>query len=291
MKIGVLLDKCDTFYKVARKQEDLAILTSNIGNYVHFSNSDRFGISYHKNIHPGNPRGIYGFTLTPSKLEAIVENNHEAFYDYGTSKYIYIFSVTGNILDMDNINLEEAASKMKQFVRAKYPKGSYHATYVPTPGPYTRSGAEFLSWVNRISSDIFKNEHSGVNVLLRGMGYDAVETKNYGFGDDIASQIVVINPQVANLIAKVNNPMLSKELIKEINWYNSPAYLKELENKDKERLQRQKLQEEQVARGRQFSIENEQFYQLERTMIKEHKYDELEKARKEFKEKWKDMYQ
>ena len=115
MKLQALLHRCDVFYKVARKAEDLAVLKANIGKYVHFSNSDRLGINYGGGLHPGNPKAVYGFPLTAGKYQRIEENKPDTFYDYGYHKYIYIFDVTGNILDMDNPNLPELVAKMRKF--------------------------------------------------------------------------------------------------------------------------------------------------------------------------------
>ena len=39
------------------------------------------------------------------------------------------------------------------------------------------------------------------------LGYDAMETSNYGFKDGIKSQIVVLNPKSLNLISKIDNPL------------------------------------------------------------------------------------
>lgn len=291
MKLKVLLHKCDVFYKTARKAEDLAILKANIGNYVHFSSSDRLGINYGGSLHPGNPKAVYGFPLTAGKYKMIEENKPEAFYDYGYNKYIYIFNVNGNILDMDNLNLPELAAKMRQFVKANYGSrgGGYHTTYVPTPGPYTRAGAEFLSWVGRIAEDNFKNVHSGVNILLRGIGYDALETRNYGFGDDIASEIAVLDPSAVNLIAKVNNPMMSKEQIKEIEWYRSPEYAAQQAEKEKIRAQKDKEREELLAKYRQKIDEERALYEQERQLLREKKFDEVEALRQALQDKWKDL--
>lgn len=123
IKLQALLHRCDAFYKIARKSEGLAVLKANIGNYVHFSSSDRLGINYGGDLHPGNPKAVYGFPLTAGKYQKIEESKPDAFYDYGYNKYIYIFGVTGNILDMDNLNLPELAIKMREFVKTNYPKG------------------------------------------------------------------------------------------------------------------------------------------------------------------------
>jgi len=239
-KYSSLIRKINLFeklsqYKVARKVDDLAMLQANIGNYIHFSNSDRFGISYHKDIHPGNPRGVYGFPFTNEKYERIKTNKPSSFDDYGHSKYIYIFSVNGNILNMDNININDLSNKLREIVTRKYKKTSYNIIDNPTIKPYSVPGAEFLYWIGRIARELFKNEHSGVNVLLRDLGYDAIETRKYGFGDNIASEIAVLNPSSVNLIAKINNPMMNKEQIKEIDWYNSPEYAAEQKAKAIER--------------------------------------------------------
>jgi hypothetical protein len=245
-----LIFKCANFYSLARKSEDLSILKANIGNYIHFSNSERFGISYHKDIHPGNPRGVYGFPLTATIYQRIVENKPEIieriFYDYGYSKYIYIFSVKGNILDIDNVNLEELTNKVRNFVRTTYSKSGKDLSGLlssPSSRLNLSDGSQFLRWIDQISKDIFKNEHSGVNIILRGIGYDAIETKNYGFDDDLHSEIAVLNPTAINLIAKITNPILTKEDIKEIDWVMSDEYKEQQKQKE---IERNKKSEERL---------------------------------------------
>ena len=71
----------------------------------HFSNSDRLGINYGGGLHPGNPKGIYGFPLTADKYGKIEKNEPDTFYDYGYSKYVYIFGVNGTVLNMDDLDL------------------------------------------------------------------------------------------------------------------------------------------------------------------------------------------
>jgi hypothetical protein len=45
------------------------------------------------------------------------------------------------------------------------------------------------------------------NTIYRvALGYDAIETKNFGLHDDIQRQIVALQPNAVNLIAKINNP-------------------------------------------------------------------------------------
>jgi hypothetical protein len=271
-----LFHRCELFYKLARKADDLAILKNNIGNYIHFSNSSRLGIHYSGGLHPGNPRAVYGFPLTPTSFK-FVEGGREKFYEdsvapaetdiraWGTeSKYIYIFNVNGNILNMDKLNLQELQLKIKTFVRANYPKGSYHTSY-------GRTGPTFLYWVGNIARDNFKNEHSGINILLRGIGYDAIETRRGGFGDDITSEIAVLNPSAINLIAIVNNPILSKEDIKDIDWYNGEAY------KDN-KIKRYKLEDE--GKFDEANRLREEFEKTEPANIRKYK----EEFRKRFNE-------
>jgi hypothetical protein len=281
MELKALLQRCDLFYKTARKAEDLAVLKSNVGNYIHFSDSDRLGIHYSKDVHPGNPKAIYGFPLTPQKCAMIERDEGEAFENYGYRKYIYIFSVTGNILNMDNPNLTELSAKIKDFVRANYPKASYHTLYVPTPGPYTSSGAEFLSWLNRIAGDSFKDKAVGVNVLLRGIGYDAMETNNYGFGDDIAREIAVLNPSSVVLIAKLNNPMRTKEIDSEMKQLE----LRRIENA-KSWAEKEKKMTQNIAKRNEYSQEAEKIRQMESKLWREHKFDEADLLRRDFKQKW-----
>lgn len=219
------LDTLQSLSKIARKSDDLEILKNNIGNYIHFSDSDRFGISYHKNIHPGNPRGVYGFPLTSNYFQDIL-NNRNSFYEFGYGKYIYIFSVNGNILNLDNINLDEMYVKIKSFLEQNYPVsvGNWIKFWQQTLNPkslqtkYKSAEATFLEWLYNIFTDyrrqgLLKNEHSAMNIFLRGAGYDAMETKDYGFGDHIRSEIVVLNPSSVNLIAKITNPLGLKEIV------------------------------------------------------------------------------
>lgn len=289
MELQTLFSRCNVFYKIARKEEDLATLKANIGKYIHFSNSDRLGINYSGSLHPGNPKAVYGFPLTPIKYQKIVENKPDSFYDYGYHKYIYIFDVTGNVLDMDNINLPELSTKIKKFVNDNYPKGNWHAGHVPTPGPYARTGVEFLNWIGRISKEVFKNEHSGVNVLMRGIGYDAMLTNNYGFGDDIPSEIAILTPSSVNTIAKVNNPMLTKEQIKEIDWYNSPEYATEQAEKEMIRVEQQKKREELIAKHTQKIEEERALWNKINELLHQKKFDEVEALQQEHKNKWKDL--
>jgi hypothetical protein len=201
--------------KLSRKKDDLAMLKANIGNYIHFSNSDRLGIHYSGELYPGNPKAVYGFPLTAGKY-ALIENNKPRLFDpFGDEKYIYVFSVSGNILNMDAPNLEEIAHKVRDFVRGRKGK-SYHILYVPQPLPYASPGATLLEWLNQVAEEIFKDRSGGVNVLLRGIGYDAMETHRNGFGDGISSEIAVLNPSAVNLIAKLNNPLRTKEIDQEI---------------------------------------------------------------------------
>ena len=178
------------------------------------------------------------------------------------------------------------ASKIKEFIKINYPKDSYHTSYVPTSKLHSSGGPEFLSWIGNIAKDIFKNEHSGINILLRGIGLDALETRNYGFGDDIASEIAVLNPSSINLIAKINNPMMSKEQIKEIDWYQSPEYAAQQAEKRKLRSQEEKEREEHTAKLRQYLDENRTVYELTRQLLREKKFDEADKIKQDFKNKW-----
>lgn len=277
--INSLFKSCDLFYKIAKTNEAIAILKSNIGNYIHFSNSERFGISYHKNIHPGNPRALYGFPLTRTNYENI-SNNKNSFYDYMYSKYIYVFSVNGNILDIDNINSKDLLEKVKNLIK-KYPNLNYDISKFKTI-----NGIEFIRLINYLSKMLFKNEHSGMNILLRELGYDAIETKKYGFGDDLESEIAVVNPASINLIAKLDNPMLSKEQIKEISWYQSEDYLKQKENENKIKEQKEK---DLLKLRIQKLNEEEELYEKERKLLKEHKFDEAKMLRELYNEKWRDL--
>lgn len=289
MKTLALLDACNNFYKIARKQENLIILKANIGNYIHFSNSDRFGISYHKDVHPGNPRAIYGFPLTEQKYQKIVKGTVGAFYEYEYSKYIYIFSVNGNVLNIDSANAKELSDRLKEIVQAKYSKllRSNYAVIYPFD---VSNGTDFFRLVGLLAKDLFKNEHSGVNVLLRDLGYDAIETSKYGFGDDIDAEIAVLNPSAANVIAKITNPMMSKEQLKEIDWYQSPEYAEEQKKKEALKDQERKKREQEIARKQQFLNEEKETYDLVQKLNTEHKFDEAAAAKNKFKEKWREYY-
>lgn len=288
MKTFALLDACNNFYKIARKQENLSVLKANIGNYIHFSNSDRFGISYHKDVHPGNPRAIYGFPLTDKKYQKIIKDGVDSFYEYGYSKYIYVFSVNGNILNLDSINAKELSNNFKTLLQSKYSK-SLRSNYNIIYSFDISNGTEFLRLIGQVAKDLFKNEHSGINILLRDLGYDAIETSKYGFGDDIESEIAVLNPSAVNVIAKINNPMLNKEQIKEIEWYQSPAYAEEQRKKELLKEEDRKKREQELAKKRQYLDEEKETYDLVNKLISDHKFDEANSVRKQFKEKWKDF--
>jgi hypothetical protein len=286
-----LLNEIDQFCKLARREEDLVTLQANIGNYIHFSNSDRFGISYHKDIHPGNPRAIYGFPLTSSGFKALVEKNFDfpMFQDYGSLRYIYIFNVSGQILDMDNIDLKEMSSKVRDFAKHKFlGKGNYHLSYDPTSEPYRNSGTSFMQWLHRIVEDykhngILSNEHSAMNILLRGTGYDAIKTNNYGFGDDIKTEVAVVNPSTASLIAKVNNPMLTKEDIqKQEQWdFNHSLYKKEKEILEKQQEEKYNNYKHLLQK---WKAEEEKARALSNKLWAERKYQEANEVMQKFEE-------
>jgi hypothetical protein len=212
-----LIFNIDNFYKTARAFDNIDILKNNIGNYIHFSDSDRFGISYHKDIHPGNPRGVYGFPLTRDKFNRMEKGAHlGSFEEYSESKYIYIFSVNGNILNLENFSIENTIEDIKKFILSRYKNKiddmyTYYIKHNLLTSFYigNKNGGIF-TFIHEIfnvlrNNGIVSNEHSTFNIILRAIGYDAIETNNYGFGDGIATQIAVVNPLAVNLIAKINN--------------------------------------------------------------------------------------
>lgn len=286
---------CD-FEKIARKKDALEILKNNIGNYIHFSNSDRFGISFHKNIHPGNPRGIYGFKLTPQKYQSLITKKDLSYnFEYFEhSKYIYIFDVKGNILNLDELNIEDMFNKIKEFINIRNPTeiNNYNFTF-GKPKQETRfiqnDSIIFLRWLNQVSKSLFKNEHSGLNILLRGIGYDAIETNDFGFGDSLKSEIAVLNPSTINLIDKIENPLLSREDIKEIDYLNSDEYkwIKEQEKLKKERQIEEKLKyfKEREDFRNKIKDMNKQIRMMPFGDERVKKLEELIKLEKEFNER------
>jgi len=279
MKLDGLINKCNLFYKVARKQDNLEILKSNIGNYIHFSNSDRFGISYHHNIHPGNPRGVYGFPLTPELFNLITKNNAH-MEDYGYSKYIYIFNTTGNVLNLDNFDLKEVAKKIRDFFVSQYGDKVSDLTikmldlHIRQIGTGIIGGVKPLhdiisSVINSLTlSNVMVNEHSAFNVIIRGAGFDAMETRKGGFLDNIREEIVILNPATINLITKIDNPMLSKKDVDKINWENSDEYK---EQRERARRAKEFEEEERLDAINRLNNERAKLNQMEQDLREERK--------------------
>lgn len=236
--------------KFARIKDDLEILKNNVGNYIHFSDSERFGISFHKNIQPGNPRGLYGFKLTKDMVDSFFDKKfHGLMHGYYEKKYIYIFKPSGNILNLDKLNQEDLFKQIKQFVINKYKSLSVDndsAKFVLDNIKYYnfkdfgsiwavfRKLYEELKWLG-----FAKNEHSFVNIILRGVGYSAIETNNYGFEDGIESQICVLTPEHINLIHQINNPLYG-------NSISVPKEINEFSDEDKEKMNELGLTEEDL---------------------------------------------
>lgn len=222
MNLSNIIFKCNIFYKNARKSDDIEILKSNINNYVHFSDSERFGISFHKDIHPGNPRGLYGIKLSKEMIDGFVSGIETSEMDqYANRKYIYIFNVNGNILDIDNVNQEEIFIKIRNFLATYYKNKISKWQYdtirfsdFSAGNPYNKKTIwgplayfyQILKYENAV-----KNEHSFVNIVLRGIGFDGIETNNYKFEDGIKSQICILNPTSINLLNKINNPLFKEQ--------------------------------------------------------------------------------
>lgn len=217
-----IFDKCDLFYKLARRPDDIEILKSNIGNWIHFSDSERFGISYHKGIHGNNPRGLYGFPLTSNIVNLIEHKKYsDAIEGYQYNKYIYIFGVNGNILNIDTASKDDLFERIQGFILSYY-KGKVDAKELAYLRMLTLES--FKNWQNKVSlmSALAKfyeeikylkgvnDKHSFMNIIWRGIGVDAIYTSKEAFEDDIKSQIVVLTPSSINLIDKIDNPMISK---------------------------------------------------------------------------------
>jgi hypothetical protein len=218
-----LLDKVDLFFKMSSTFDDLDKLRENVGNYIHFSDSDRFGISYHKDIHPGNPRGVYGIKLTPKLVSSFISGMPvDEMYDYSGKKYVYIFSVSGNILNIDSAKHEELFNAVRRFLVTYY-SGKVSDFELETikyssfaeMNPYAKRNGEpgdILPCLRKFydilrSGGAIKNQHSFYNIVWRGIGVDALETSNNGFHDGIKSQIAVVSPSAAALLHKINNPL------------------------------------------------------------------------------------
>lgn len=300
MKLDSLINKCETFHKLARKQDDLAVLKANIGNYIHFSDSERFGISYNKVYNIENPRGVYGFPLTPEHYQSITENKpHSNIEDYAISKYIYIFNTSGTILNLDDFDIKEVGAKIYNFFLSQY-SGRVDKSRLKILHDYVdkliNSGTYGLTNLHNIihgilqtmkKAEILFNTHSGFNVIMRGAGYDAMETRYYGFRDQIKQEICVLDPSKVNLIAKINNPMITKEDLKEINWYQSEEYQ---EQKRQKTLQREESERNAEALHKEYNEGRRRVDELERQLFKEKKYDEAMAVVREFNAKWKDVF-
>lgn len=210
-----LLNKIVFFEKLARKNDDINVLKTNVNNYIHFSDSDRIGISFHKNIHPGNPRGIYGIKLTPSLLDSIILNKKTPdiidCQEYIHKKYIYIFSISGNILNLDSMDSKDILSRVKKFVRIHY-KNKMKDIYYDVLRTWYYDTDDFFKEIYKLydfikSSGSVSNEHSFMNIIWRGIGYDALTTENGGLKDGIVNQCVVLSPSAINILHKINNPI------------------------------------------------------------------------------------
>ena len=214
-KYSNLMKNIIVYANLIRVQKDLDILKQNIGNYIHFSDSERFGISYHKNVAPGNPRGLYGFPLTNEKLNAIInKSNLGSWEQFAYGKHIYIFSVNGNILNLEDYNFDQIAKNILSLLKSKYnfsDQEIYWAKYMDLSTAIEKRSFFDLIWrlfeILR-NKKLVSNEHSYLNTILRLLGFDAIETNANGFNDDMVAEICVVNPLSINLITKIDNPVL-----------------------------------------------------------------------------------
>lgn len=253
-----------------RKAIEIQKLTESVGKYIHFSDSDRSGISFNKDVHPGNPRGFYGYPLTPDKAKAISNGNRDAFDDYGHRKYIYVFDATGNVLNLDKFDLETEFNKLLNYVEnstLKYKSTLSWMRLEDLQG--SRPSYKLLWFMQQIVRMLGGNEHSAMNSLYRKLGYDVILTNTGGLGDDIREQVIVLTPSSINILHKLENPLgLTKEEVEEDRKYQAEAKARreenekqwakekeerdirmaEYEKKEKERLaERAKYEEERLA--------------------------------------------
>ncbi len=194
------------------------MLATTHGVYIHFSNSDRFGISYHHNVHPGNPRALYGFPITQAKLVQVMRLSRlgdyvEDWADYIESDYIYLFTINApdKILDADTVDPEKVGKAMKKYVIDRFgsrisPDDQYAFRYFTTP-----EGMHLFRFVQNVVSfmqrmKVGTNAASLFNMLLRGAGYVAIETRKGAFGDGIRAEVAIVDPSVVTLRAKYENP-------------------------------------------------------------------------------------
>ena len=94
MSIHSLFKISEFFLKEARRSDDIEILRQNIGNYIHFTDSERFGINFKKKIlgFGANPKGIYGYPLTESKFNKFIFGQKiREWSSWINAKYIYFF--------------------------------------------------------------------------------------------------------------------------------------------------------------------------------------------------------
>lgn len=239
-----------------RKAIELQKINDNIGKYIHFSDSDRAGISFNKNVHPGNPRGFYGFPLTKDKATALASGNREAFDHYGHRKYIYIFDVSGNILDLENFDLEVEFKKLSDLVETSSIKNKDILPKSIKNLIGNRASYKLLSFIASIMHELGrKNDNSTMNYLFRKLGYDAILTNKEGMGDYIDEQIIVLTPTSINILHKLENPLaLSKEEIQE-----SDRYVAEVKRKNEEyEKARAKEMEELKVRMKEYEEKEKQ---------------------------------
>ena len=207
----------------SQRAAEIEKLAASVGKYVHFSDSDRAGISYNKDVHPGNPRGFYGYPLTPSKLNSMLKGDRDAFDEYGHRKYIYVFDVKGRVLDLESFDLVEEFKKLYDWAKHQPEIMKTMMTWLEVKdfeqALPTWTLLKFMRDVigHMTRAHMMKNEASAMNFLFRQvLHYDAVVTTNEGMRDDIRSQIIVLTPTAIKILHKIDNPMgLTKQEIEE----------------------------------------------------------------------------
>jgi hypothetical protein len=266
-----------------RKVLELQKITESIGKYIHFSDSDRAGISFDRDIHPGNPRGFYGYPLTPSRAKAISSGNRDAFDEYGHRKYIYVFDVTGNILNLDKFDLEHEFQKLLNYVKNSNLKYKDSISWMTSSDDLGRGSSSYklIRFVQQIARMMGTNEHSALNSLYRKLGYDAIFTRSGGLGDDITEQIVVLSPSSINIVHKLENPLgLTKEEEEE-----DKKFMTDLQKKKEDR-DRARAKEDEEIRARLAEYEKKE----EQRLADRAKYEaDRARARTQYEDKMKNV--
>jgi hypothetical protein len=267
-----LSDEFASFVKMGgekRKVLEIQKILANVGKYIHFSDSDRAGITFNGGIHPGNPRGFYGFPLTAAKVKSIVDGNRDAFEDYGHKKFAYLFDVSGNILNLDDFNLENEFNKLLGYVKSNEVLKSRSTLdwtrFEDLKG--SKDSYKLLWFISQIARSLGGDEHSRLNSLFRMLGYDALKTNKMGLGDDIQEQIVVLVPTSIKILYKLENPMaLTKEEIEEDRKYtaNLKATMEERERARREEKEKLNTEMEKIRKQEKQRLLDRAKYDLSR---------------------------